>query len=1166
MSLAPLALFLLPVVTGAGVIEKTVTFHPSELHFAQHHDWNLVEFERGHRVPDPGRPDLPLSTLTFVIPADAELTVAEVFPVSTEDIPGRFNIPPSQPPRPISVHGQEEFVPPDPAVYSSRKPFPPFCLVHYSTGRAGGFRLAALTICPLSYIPAEGKLSLHTRLRVVLRYRKSADPPQPLTGTQRGRMAASLAQLVANPTDLERFAPPLAVLDAGNVDYLVVTNAALAPDFNPLLEYRTRRGLRAELRTVEWISRNYSGRDLQEKIRNCIRDYFANRGLTYVLLAGDNAQVPGRRIHVTVGNEQGEIPVDLYYADLDFSWDSNHNNRFGEMADSVDFYSDVFVGRASVDNRTQVQTFVSKLAAYEENPAPDYIRRSFLPSGWLWRSLGYHGRFMNDSIAQITPTGWFDLKMENPGGARIVADSFEHGFAIFDPAGHGNSAGVYDEDGTPIYTTGVAGSQHNDRKFSITTSLACTPGDFEAEDCLAEVSLNCPQGGSIAVMMNSRYGWGTPPAIGPSELLCIRFYDFYLQRQEYVLGFSHTRSREIYADAAQWSSLWRWCMTEFNLFGDPALDIWTGPPTPLTLSAVDTIATGSQNILVTVTCAGSPLAGVKVCAWKSEEVFTVGYTGGNGQLELNINPATPGTLLLTASAHDHLPATSEVAVTQGAPEPHLVYRRHEVSDHGQPNENGILEPGETGALTIVIRNSGAAPAGAAGLVLRTNTSTVSILDSLSGLSSIPAGDSASASGLVVRASPDALPGSSAELTAQITSAEGSWELSFNLELGYPGRLSADIDTGECALTVGASGTLGYDFTAAGQGRGFRFPKTDTSCLRVASFCLALQSNHVLDRFYNTVADGLDADWHVAESIKSSAPLWSADQMLRAAFNDAGHAQPLGLRVDLKALGVANPGVRNSVIMVYDVWNPSPTPLTGLRAGIIADFDLRLTDPLHDVAGTVSELNTAYMRSATPLPRFAGVKLLSPPGSAVLACLDHGRYVYPDSGLSEDMKFRLLSGSLGQARSDRPFNWSVAVSSPQFELAGVSGRQRLGFALIAAADSVSYIEACNAVQEWFDANVALAEPNGGPSVSMPVWEISPNPVTEAARIRFTSAGPGRAVITVYDAGGRQLELVYSGRWKPGQVVVWRPSRLPTGVYFLQAEFGNAVSQRRVTVVR
>ncbi|MBM3315492.1 hypothetical protein FJY71_06610, partial [candidate division WOR-3 bacterium] len=588
-----LVLFL-PAALLAASVTYTARFSESELRFTRADQGDVVEHARGHLVPDVGRPALPVVNVVLAVPADARVTGVTVTPEASVELPGTFDVMPARQPAPLSSQ------PPAPSpkeqeVYGSDAPYPAEVLRHSGTGRAAGFRLASVTLSPLQYRPRSGRLTLHTRLKVVVSFDHAADAAV-LTPSQLDRSRASLLALVANPEDLARFSPAAAESDLPEVTLLVVTADRLVSDLQPFIEYKTARGFRAETRTTEWAGRNYPGRDVQEKLRNMIRDFYEHRGTGFVLLAGDNAEVPCRRIRVNVFDEEGDIPTDLYYGDLDFSWDSNHNNLFGEMDDSVDLYADVWVGRASVQNRTAVEALLDKVRTFETDPAPDYIKRSLLPSGWLWRSIGYHGRFMNDSIKNITPPGWVDRELIGPASARVVADSFEHGFAIFDPAGHGNASGVYCEIGSAIYTTGVAGSQHNDRRFSISTSLACNPGDFEWEDCLAEVSHNCPDGGSIAVMMNSRYGWGTPPHIGPSELLCIRFYDFMLSRRMANMAQCHDRSREEYAPSARYSDLWRWCMTEFNLFSDPTLDIWTEVPTRLAIEAPGTISTGPETL------------------------------------------------------------------------------------------------------------------------------------------------------------------------------------------------------------------------------------------------------------------------------------------------------------------------------------------------------------------------------------------------------------------------------------------------------------------------------------------------------------------------------------------------------------------------------------------
>ncbi|MBM3315143.1 hypothetical protein FJY71_04785, partial [candidate division WOR-3 bacterium] len=978
---------------------------------------------------------------------------------------------PSQPARPLSATTEPSFVPPDPLAYSA--PFPSSRLAHWHSGRASGFRLAGVTVCPLEYLP-DGRLVLYARLLVEVSYDDHAASATALTAAQSERASASLASLVTNPADLARFAPPRSALDQQAIDYLIITGDRLAADLAPFIEYQTRRGYAAAVRTTEWAARNYPGRDVQERLRNLIRDYFEHRGTSYVLLAGDNALVPCRRIRVRVGNEQGDIPADLYYSDLDFSWDSNRNDLFGEMGDSVDLYADVTLARASVETPEEVATFITKVRNYETNPATDYLKRSLLPSGWLWRSINYHGRIVNDSIAGRTPTGWNDVKMENPASAAVVADSFDHGFAIFDPAGHGNEGGVYDEGGTAIYTSGYARSQQNDRRYSVTTSLACNPGNFEAEDCLAEHSHNAPGGGSIAVMMNSRFGWGTPPSFGPSEKLCVRFFDYLLTRNVTEVGACHSRSREEYAAAANYDALWRWCMTEFNLFSDPSLDLWTDVPAQLTVSAPDSIPTGEQTLTVTARRGTAPVSGVRVTAWKRDECLASGLTNGSGQVQLELHPVTPGELALSACAHNFLPGTGTVAVYPGGTEPLLRVSGLRVDDSGQPNPNGILEPGETGTLWLFVKNSGTAAATGVTGTLSSLAAKLTVLDSLDDYGSIAAGDSAEGSGYVVRLAPDIQPGSTPELACRAHSAEGDWELDAALPVGYPGRTSAELDTGICALTVTARGSIGFDQQAGRSGRGFRFPETDTSSLNTSSFALAGPDGYSADRFYALENGTLDTDWTLTDSLKTILPLWGMHQTMLGSFSDAGHGQSRGVRVTQRALASTEPAKRDFVALVYDVRNLGAAGLAGMYAGVLADFDVKATDRFHDRAQALPDQHTAFMWSASIAGRYVGICHLTPGLATTSRVIDHCVYVYPDSGLSESMKYRLLAGLAGTATSDRPYNWSVSAGAGPFDLP-VNATQRVGFAFVAGTDSAGYLAACQRARDWYANYVGVAEP-------------------------------------------------------------------------------------------
>ncbi|MEO0073444.1 MAG: C25 family cysteine peptidase [candidate division WOR-3 bacterium] len=1155
---------LVPALLFAGTIVHDIRFDPAELRITRITGFDLIELASGYSVTEPGKPSLPLVNITLAVPADARVTGVTVETVTSEKIPGVYKVMPAQPAVPIG-YPLPPMAPGFPEIYSSDNPWPDKLLQHYGTGCAAGFRLVSVVLSPLQYQPQSGQLWLNTQLRIVVDFEHTGTHAV-LTPTQQKFGLMGLVPLVANPEDLTRFAPAAIESDLPEVTLLVVTADHLAGLLRPFVEYKSSRGFRAEIRTVEWANRNYTGRDIQERVRNMIRDFYEHRGTCFVLLAGDNAEVPCRRIRLNM-DEEADIPTDLYYADLDYSWDSNHNNLFGEMEDSVDLYADVLLGRVSVQNSSEIQTFLDKVTKYETDPATDYIRRSLLPSGWLWRSIGYHGRFMNDSIANITPLPWVDRSIINPPGATVVRDSFEHGFAIFNPAGHGNAAGVYDENGTPIYTTGVAGTQRNDRRFTITTSLACNPGDFESEDCLAEVTHNCPNGGSIGVMMNSRYGWGTPPSIGPSELLCIRFYDFMLRRNTTNLAACHDRSREVYALSARYSTLWRWCMTEFNLFGDPTIDLWTDVPARLTVQAPESITTGSQTIQITVRSGSTPVHNSRVCAWMKPDLCVVGFTGANGQAELNIHPCTTGTLKVTASAHSYLPAAADIKVTPGAAEPRIVLARFAVNDEGSSEPNGILEPGETGRITLILRNSGTAPATGTAIVLRPNSPGIRLPDSAAALGTIIPRDSATTSDITVTALPEALPGSNPEIVGIVSSGEGSWEILFALSIGYPGRTSADIDTGTCALTLTGRGVLGFDTEGTRSGRGFRFPKTDTSCLNSASFCLATSAGYVVDRFYNQ-SRGFDRDWRLVDSVRQVLPRWGEDQLLRSGFSDAGHPHVRNVVVQHFGLGFADSCLAGCVILIFDIINNNSDVLAGAHAGIIADFDIRATDRFHDVARTTAELHTAYMRSLTVPNRVAGIKLIAPTAPAHLACIDHARYVYPDTGLSEQMKYRFLAGELGSTSSDRPFNWSVSVATGPFNISPNGGRQRVALALVAAEDSVSYHDACRACQDWYDAHVGIMDTAAMYARRSPyATRVMPNPFRHALCITWQEPANGTPVsIRAYSSAGQFLTTIHEGIPEPEMNFVWRPSNLATGVYFIKVEGRHGIETHRVVLSR
>lgn len=155
--------------------------------------------------------------------------------------------------------------------------------------------------------------------------------------------------------------------------YLLITNNDLASAFQPLVDRRISQGFSGNLITVETIDSAYAGMDIQEKIRNCIKDHYDPNVSLFVALGGDaiEGDVQNSVVPVRYCGEH-PVPADIYYADVDGdNWDMNGNGIYGERAidvTSVELTSEVYIGRIPVRTSEEASAYVNKVTLYEEAP------------------------------------------------------------------------------------------------------------------------------------------------------------------------------------------------------------------------------------------------------------------------------------------------------------------------------------------------------------------------------------------------------------------------------------------------------------------------------------------------------------------------------------------------------------------------------------------------------------------------------------------------------------------------------------------------------------------------------------------------------------------------------------------------------------------------------
>ncbi len=558
------------VLMSVQATDLSFTIDPADVDFTTFRGEEVVYIPGGASPFIDGEPGLPGVGYSMVIPQGTYLESVQVEVLSKIDLPGIHSIAPvlSVPlnqPIPLIIPHSTDY---------QGGPFPSDAIQSIDTGNKTGFRIASFSYVPFTWDPATGTLSLVTSARLTPVTAPAVDAPRlSLTDYQVRTAISALHSVVQNPEMLEAYAPEIAS-GVDGAPWVLIADEALQTTLQPLLDLRaTTHG--SEFKSTQWIYANYTGRDTQEQIRNYLIDAYENQGLVYALIVGDFGETT-RLSGIKIGSTGPEYFVtDLYYSDLDGSWDIDGDSVFGELGDGLDYYSDIYTGRFSSDNSSRLSTMVNRVIAYETaSPAGDWQTTALLAGAGLWPESGYWGSFICDSIALRIPESWTVHKLYETSASHPnnQIELYNNGVSYSSLNGHGNPGGVYWLNFPPtalVTKVNYTGLTNIDMPV-VFHSMACSPGDLENIACIAERLMFWPSGGAAAVMFNSSYGWGSPPGMGASEWLELYFAQVLFVDHQYELGVTHAISKDEFKANVS-IAMQTWVLQENNLLGDPAL-------------------------------------------------------------------------------------------------------------------------------------------------------------------------------------------------------------------------------------------------------------------------------------------------------------------------------------------------------------------------------------------------------------------------------------------------------------------------------------------------------------------------------------------------------------------------------------------------------------------
>ncbi len=686
-------------------------FDPDAIRFEHIGEFERVFLRGLEVVAQPGEPSLPCRIVSVLVPGEWEGLSIEAEPGEFQNLGSGHRVFPRQKPQVLSLGAHKTVAFPlqtgVASIYESDGPFPSFPARVVRVKALKERTLVTAVVCPFRYWPKSGRLEIAKDVKV--RFFGTKEAKQLSYKLQNAEVARWLADYKLTEAGTRQ--ESASIRDLPFAEYVVVTSESFVPTFEPLVRWKNEKGVTAKAVSVEWIYRNFAGFDHQEQIREFLK--FARRewGTRWVLLGGDVWTVPMRYAfamdcEANYADNENNIPCDLYFSDLDGSWEANGNGVFGEVDDGVDGFPDVYVGRAPVQTYDEVRTFVWKDSVYERAPDPRTVLKMLFLGEVLWNNPYTDSGEGKNLIDLLYVPERFDpiTKLyESLGNESVeaVVEALNSGYNFVNHDGHAwyTVMGV----GQGYLRRSDVQGLTNGSRLPLVYSIGCWPAAFDLE-CIAEDFVNNPNGGAVAFIGNSRYGWGSPgnPHFGYSDRFDQQFYRFVFQENVVEVGRALALAKAYYMPFARQENVYRWCEYEINLLGDPELPLWTDVPAELSVHHPDTISAGATSVEVLVSADGKPCSGARVAVSQGGKLLGIAFTDAAGFASVPVDSLEPGvTGKVVVTGRNLLPYEGRVVVTTA--DAYLAVAGSRVEDEVA---DGLLNPGTSSELWFLVRNSG----------------------------------------------------------------------------------------------------------------------------------------------------------------------------------------------------------------------------------------------------------------------------------------------------------------------------------------------------------------------------------------------------------------------------------------------------------------------------
>jgi hypothetical protein len=646
------------------------------------------------------------------------------------------------------------------------------------------YRIARLTVAPVSYNPVQGIIRVYNDIEIEVTY---SNVDKALTdyikaSTYSPYFDAIQNKLLNNPG---RDYPQHPDLTKYPVKYLIVSDRMFENDLTPFIEWKTKKGFQVVVAYTDVIGTTYA------QIQTWVHAQYnagtpENPAPSFVLFVGDTPQIPA------IQGSSSQKMTDLYYASTD-----------------GDYFPEMYYGRFSARNSAQLIPQIEKTLYYEKYQFsdPTYLNRTTLIAGsdgtWNPRvgqptihyaTQNYYNAangFTNVYTYLTSPyTGCYGPERIAVGFINYTAHCAETVW------------------GDPSLTQSAVNAFTNQDKYPLAVGNCCLAADFGYAECIGETWMRAPNKGAVAYIGSSPssywfedFYWavGAFPIVGTNNgyvptvaETTLGVYDAPFNSDYVSTGASvfvgNLAVTEVHVQGYPSHSSPTYYWQAYNVLGDPSLVIYHTEGSDNVVSHMPILPIGLNTYEVTA------LPGSYVAISKDGVLHGAALVGPSGVVEVAIEPVlSSGNVDIVVTKPQHVPYMMQVpaAALVG---PYVVLDSYTINDQSG-NNNGLADYSEAISVNVTLKNVGADPSAALTATISGTDSYVTLSSAaVQNFSAIPNGGTTTVNNAYTFSIADFVPNQHvASFPISITDGSDTWVSTLRITIQAPVlSISADV--------------------------------------------------------------------------------------------------------------------------------------------------------------------------------------------------------------------------------------------------------------------------------------------------------------------------------------------------------------------------------------